>query len=164
MEALEARGHSIEKGEGLRDKSRSKSRAKKSKGKFWYYNKAGHLKKYCWKRKEENDESKKEASPVEENSSLVGEVLFVCNILQHQDEWILDFGASDHMCPHRSWFSSYQPIDKGVVFIGNNASCKNVGIGSIRVKIFDGVVKTLTGVRHAPKLKKINFLGCLGFW
>ena len=59
LEAMVARGRSIEKGEGSRDKSRSKSRGKKSKGKCWYCNKARHLKKDCWKRKEENDESKK---------------------------------------------------------------------------------------------------------
>ena len=64
------------------------------------------------------------------------------------------FCSSDHMCPHRSWFSSYQPIDGGVFLIENNASCTTVGIGSIRVKMFDGVVKTLTRVRHVPELKK----------
>ena len=42
-----ASGHSIEKGEGLRDKFKSKSRGIKSKGKCWYCNKAGHLKKDC---------------------------------------------------------------------------------------------------------------------
>ena len=86
----------------------------KSKGKCLYCNKARHLKKDYWKRKEENDESKKETSPTKENLSTVGEVLSICNILQHQDERILNSGTFDHMCRHRSWFSSYKPIHGGV--------------------------------------------------
>jgi len=38
--------------------------------------------------------------------------------------------------------------------MGNNMSCKVVGIGSIRIKMHDGVVRTLTNVRHIPDLKK----------
>jgi hypothetical protein len=51
------------------------------------------------------------------------------------------YGASHHMCPHRSWFCSYQAIDGGIVLMGNNASCKIVGIGSIKIKMFDGIVR-----------------------
>jgi len=58
------------------------------------------------------------------------------------------------MCPNRDWFTTYQPIEGGVVLIGNNMSCKVVGIGSIRIKMHDGVVRTLTNVRHIPDLKK----------
>ena len=51
--------------------------------------------------------------------------------------------------------------------MGNNVACKVVGIGTIRIKIFDGVVRTLTDVRHIPALKKnlislsiLNFISC----
>lgn len=36
----------------------------------------------------------------------------------------------------------------------NNASCTTVGIVSIRIKMFDGVVKTLIEVRHLQELKR----------
>ncbi|XP_073111292.1 uncharacterized mitochondrial protein AtMg00300-like [Elaeis guineensis] len=58
------------------------------------------------------------------------------------------------MCPYRDWFYTYEQIDGGVVLMGNNASCKTVGIGSIRIKMHDGIVRTLTQVRHVPDLKK----------
>jgi hypothetical protein len=86
---------------------------------------------------------------------MVDEVLSVCSISQYQEEWLLDSGASHHMCSHRSWFSSYQSIDDGVVFMGNDISCKSVGIGSIKIKMFDGIVRTLMDVRHVPNLKII---------
>lgn len=69
------------------------------------------------------------------------------------NEWILDSGYNYHMCPHRDWFTPYEPVDCGIVLMGNNVSCKAIGIGSIRIKTHDGVVGTLTKVRHIPDLK-----------
>ena len=40
------------------------------------------------------------------------------------------------------------------MLIGNNASCNVMGIGSVRVKIADGIVRTLRNVRHIPDMKK----------
>jgi hypothetical protein len=84
---------------------------------------------------------------------MVDEVLSICNVSHYHEEWLLDFGASHHMCPHRSWFSSYQVVDGGIVLMGNNVPCKTVGVGSIKIKMFDGIVRTLTEVRHVPELK-----------
>jgi hypothetical protein len=56
------------------------------------------------------------------------------------------------MCLHRKWFSNYQSIDDGIVFMGNDFSCKNVGFGSIHIKIHDVSVRTSTDVRHVPEL------------
>ena len=38
--------------------------------------------------------------------------------------------------------------------MGNDISSKVVGIGSIRIKMFDGTVKIPTDVRHVPDIKK----------
>ncbi|GJV59270.1 transposable element [Tanacetum coccineum] len=45
-------------------------------------------------------------------------------------------------------------FDGGHVIMGNDSPCKVVGIGTIRIKMHDGVVRTLTDVRHVPDLKK----------
>ena len=38
----------------------------------------------------------------------------------------------------------------------NDATCTIIGIGAIKIKIFDGVVRTLGVVRHIPnELKRI---------
>ena len=57
------------------------------------------------------------------------------------------------MCSHRNWSISYQSVDEGVVFMGNDISCKTVGVGSIRIRMFDGIVRELTDVRYVPELK-----------
>ena len=58
------------------------------------------------------------------------------------------------MTPNRDWFSTYEPAHKGVVLMGNNASCKVAGIGAVRIKMFNGVVRTLGDARHVPALKR----------
>jgi hypothetical protein len=118
-----------------------------------YCGKTRHLKKDCWKRKESEENSTKEENLVVTNSGMTDQVLSVSSNLQCQEEWQLDSGASHHMCSHRNWFISYQCIDEGVVFMGNDIPCKTVGVGSVRIRMFDGIVRELTYVRHVPKLK-----------
>jgi len=38
--------------------------------------------------------------------------------------------------------------------MGNDAQCKVVGEGTIKIKTHDGIVRTLTGVRYVPQLKR----------
>jgi hypothetical protein len=58
------------------------------------------------------------------------------------------------MCPHREWFATYEPLNGGSVSMGNDTKCRVVGIGTIRFRIFDGIVCTLIDVRHVVVLKK----------
>ena len=69
-------------------------------------------------------------------------------------DWILDSGCTFHMCPNRDWFSTNETMSKGIVLMGNNVSCKITGIGTVRIKMFDGFVRTLGDVRHIPDLKR----------
>ena len=160
-----ARGCSKERWEKTRGSSKSKSKGgKKSKAKCWYCNKPGHLKKDCSKRKEAENNNK-EANQVDsgmDDEVLIGEALPICNISQDADYWLLDSGASHHMIPHRNWFSSYETVDGSSVFMGNNASCQTVGIDNVKIKMYDGTIKTLSDVRHVPDLKKnLIYLGVL---
>jgi hypothetical protein len=46
--------------------------------------------------------------------------------------------------------------------MGNDISCKIVGIGSIKVKMYDDIVITLIDVMHIPKHRKhLVYLGIL---
>lgn len=38
--------------------------------------------------------------------------------------------------------------------MGNDVSCKLVGIDTIRIKLFDGIVKILEIMKHIPNLKR----------
>lgn len=55
------------------------------------------------------------------------------------------------MCLYREWFDTYNPYNNSIILIGNNATCKTIGIWAIKVKMFDGMVRTLGKVRHYCK-------------
>jgi hypothetical protein len=71
------------------------------------------------------------------------------------------------MCPNMQWFETFKSCNGGTVMMGNDARCKVIGIGNIKVKMFDGVVRTLTNVRYVPDLKKnlisLRTLDSLGY-
>ena len=58
------------------------------------------------------------------------------------------------MSPNRDWFSTYKTLNSGDVLIDNNFSCKIVGIRTVKIKMFNGIVRTLTDVKHIPDLKR----------
>ncbi|KAG9450482.1 hypothetical protein H6P81_010447 [Aristolochia fimbriata] len=155
-QASKDRGRSKEWGHDYRDKSRSKS---KGKGKIWchFCKQEGHIKRQCLKcleslKKKGNDvDQASVASDLEER----GDVLSISSGMDsYSNSWILDSGCSYHMCPHRSWFSTFVDYNGGKVLMGNNAVCKTIGMGTIKIKMFDGIVRTLADVRYVPKLKK----------
>ncbi|WVZ86727.1 hypothetical protein U9M48_033466 [Paspalum notatum var. saurae] len=50
--------------------------------------------------------------------------------------------------------NSHRVKSGGSVRIGDDRPCKIVEIGSIQIKMHDGIVRTLTGVRHVPDMTK----------
>ena len=69
----------------------------------------------------------------------------------------MDFGCSYHMFPYRGWFGTYKPYYGGTVLKGNSSACNTIGIKIIKIKMFNGMVRTLGDVRHVPDLKKNYF-------
>ena len=74
--------------------------------------------------------------------------------LRDGENWILDSNCTFHITSNQDWFSTYELLQKGAVLIGDNASCKVVGIRIVRIKMFDGVVHTLGDIGHVPDLKR----------
>ncbi|KAG8489014.1 hypothetical protein CXB51_016944 [Gossypium anomalum] len=94
-----------------------------------------------------------EADVVEDYSD--GELLVPSiNDSKVSEEWIIDSGYTFHMSPNRDWFTTYESVPECHVLMGNNASCKIAGVGTIKVKMFDRVVRTFSDVRHVPELKR----------
>jgi len=58
------------------------------------------------------------------------------------------------MCPQRDWFDTYKHVDTGIVLMGNDTGCKVAGIGTVQIKTHDGVVRTLSNVRHIPDMTR----------
>ncbi|GAB2298419.1 hypothetical protein Dimus_038532 [Dionaea muscipula] len=59
------------------------------------------------------------------------------------------------MTPRMEWFISYRSVPHGVsIHMGDGSVCRVSGMDSIRIRIFDGSVVVLHGIRHVPGLKR----------
>ncbi|KAG8488139.1 hypothetical protein CXB51_018349 [Gossypium anomalum] len=114
---------------------------------------ANKIKREATNQKGKQPENFGEADVVEDYSD--GELLVASvNDSKVSEEWILDSSCTFHMSPNRVWFTTYETLSKCVVLMGNNVSYKIAGVGTIKVNMFDGVVRTLSDVRHVPELKR----------
>ena len=148
-------------GEGLVVRGRTKDSSNKGKHRSnrkniecYYCHKKGHIRKNCPERQRKGKEI--EDSSSDDNSVSIADgrsdydsdnaLSVIENGIRPKDEWILDSGCSYHMCPNRDWFITYREINGGSVLMGNNVACKTVGIGTVKIKMYNGIVRTLAEV------------------
>ena len=94
----------------------------------------------------------------------------VCSVIADDkvcDAWILDSGCSFHMCPERKYFDTNRACDDGTILIGNGSASRVVGISTVKMKMFDGIVRTLANVKHVTRLRRLlislgvlDMMGC----
>jgi transposase InsO family protein len=136
-----------------------------------YCKEKGHWKNECPKKRKQQLEQKpgsgSAAVAIDGTNSEEDIALVADEHTHHVDVWVLDSGASYHICPRREWFSTYEQIDGGNVSMANSSVCKAVGIGSIKIRTHDGKFCTLHDVRHVPLMTKnlisLSLLDSKGF-
>ncbi|KAG8474542.1 hypothetical protein CXB51_031315 [Gossypium anomalum] len=154
----------VDEERNLRGKSKGRSKSSNRGKTCNFCKKKGHIKFECYKlqnkikreaanQKVKQPENFGEADVIEDYSD--GELLVASiNDSKVSKEWILDSGCTFHMSLNRHWFTTYETVSEGVVLMGNNVSCKIAGVGKIKVKMFNGVVRILSDVRDVPELKR----------
>ena len=66
------------------------------------------------------------------------------------------------MCPYKESFDTYKESDTSTIQIGDYSSSKVIGIGTMKERIFNGIIGTLSNVKHVPRLmKSLISLGAL---
>ncbi|KAH9764080.1 hypothetical protein KPL70_001401 [Citrus sinensis] len=104
----------------------------------------GHWRKDCpkaqnrdWKKSVAANMARKEG---DSNYSLsITSTTYVAS----SSEWLLDTGATYHLCPVREWFTDFNELESSEVVMGNDRPCRLMGIGIVRLKLFDGMVREL---------------------
>ena len=56
-------------------------------------------------------------------------------------EWMLNEGATYHVCPNRDWFSNFKKLDGCFTVMGDDHPCNVEGMGRVRIKTDDGVAR-----------------------
>ena len=149
------RSQSKSKHGGGRYKSRSQSRGPNALT-CNYCKRPGHFVKQCPKlegRRKDPKQASVSTAVISDTESDT-DVFTASGSFGKSNLWLIDSGASYHMTPDRNCFSTYREIDGGEVLMGNDASCRMVGVGSVNVRMFDGVIRTITDVRHVPDLRR----------
>ncbi|WVZ50367.1 hypothetical protein U9M48_001625 [Paspalum notatum var. saurae] len=159
--ALVARGRTEKKSNnGSRGKSsnghHSRSKSKGRGNKFCYYCKKDNHRTGTYREKNKSNDDGKASVAASSSDNSDGDTLVAfAECANNGDEWILDSGASFHICINRDWFITYDSVQSGgSVRMGDDRPCQIVGIGSVEIKMHDGIVRTLTNVRHIPDMTK----------
>lgn len=127
-------------------RSNKDSEKKVNDNKCFYCGKVGHYKAQC--RYKKSRELKKR------NNAFV-----VSNGVYKQYEnskWLVDSGASEHMCRDRSLFSSFTSVSQKSVVVGNGAVISVLGHGQMSVQVSNGsewIDTVIDNVLFVPELK-----------
>lgn len=81
------------------------------------------------------------------------EVLKIFEIDSKRD-LIIASGSSLHMYPNKNWFENFIELEGGHIILENNKTCKILGIGTIRLKMLNGLEYLLQNTKYIPELKK----------
>lgn len=68
--------------------------------------------------------------------------------------WIIESGCTHHMSSNIKWFTNLRDLSEGSVLIGSNQRCEIEGVGSVKVRQYNGKITTLSYVRLVPKLRR----------
>ncbi|KAH9726310.1 hypothetical protein KPL70_008223 [Citrus sinensis] len=168
-EGLTAKGQHYKNTE--KKKKQGKAKDKNKTLKCFQCHKEGHFKRDCPERKNKQYKEQRsengDAAVVEEEAYKSAGVLIASDVDQ-EGKWVLDSGCSFHMCPFKHHFSEYQEYDGGKVMMRNNAICRVIGIGVIKLKLHDNSILELKQVRHVLDLKRnlislgmLDQIGCI---
>ena len=153
---MDSKGRPRDRGKSSGNRGKSRKGRSKSKPKnleYWNCGKKGHLKKDCRAPKKQRDGQQER----NQEANVTGDVLqdaLILSVDNISESWVVDSGASFHATPDRKHFLDYVQGEFGQVHMGDNAPCKIVGMGKVKINQYNGNQWLLKDVRHVPDLRK----------
>lgn len=140
------------------DKKSNTDKKPRSKIECFKCHKLGYFRKDCRKYKARIAKEQSQGKSTEANQTYSKSLMLACQsaytVVNGQDSWIGDSGASNHMMYQRNIFTSFEEINDGSfpITVGNNEVIYAQGKGTVDVKSLSGGDITLTNVLYVPKL------------
>jgi len=89
-----------------------------------------------------------------EGDEIIATFISQVNFVAHIKEWVVDSGATRHICANQEAFSSYTSIgdDSEVVYLGDSRITKVLGKGKVLLKLTSRKTLALMDVLHVLTL------------
>ncbi|GAU51024.1 hypothetical protein TSUD_283680 [Trifolium subterraneum] len=137
----------------------------KRKGNCYVCGKAGHHAPQCRHRMGNDNPPKPRANLAEGDEkdndiivsviSLIVAVVSQVNMVTDVSKWVVDSGATRHICANKDAFTSYTIVGDGEeqVYLGDSRTVAVQGKGKIMLKLTSGKTLVLTEVLHVPEIR-----------
>ncbi|XP_031255123.1 uncharacterized protein LOC116113113 [Pistacia vera] len=106
-------------------------------------------------RKTRDNKNPPKANLAEGDDVIAAVVVSQVNMIAEKKEWIIDYGATKHICGDRNSFYEYIPVRNGeeCVYLGDSRSTPVMGKGKILLKLTFGKTLSLSNVLHVPNIR-----------
>ncbi|XP_074302865.1 uncharacterized protein LOC141637055 [Silene latifolia] len=92
---------------------------------------------------------------VAEKDDIIAAVVVEANLVANASDWILDTGASRHLCANKDLFAEFEDVADGeCVYMGNSSSAVITSKGNIFLKLTSGKTLALNNVLYVPTLRR----------
>ncbi|WRX21020.1 zinc finger protein [Theobroma cacao] len=112
----------------------------------------GHIKRDCPIKNDESNENKGEFAFVTEGDDC--DVLTISENMDANFDWYLDSAPATHICYQIDYFDLLQERVAGNLTLGNKSIVKVMGLGVVKIKMFDEIMRFLGGVAYVSKMRK----------
>lgn len=115
--------------------------------------KIGHYAPQCRHRKK--NENPPEANLAEGDDDIIAAVIAEANIVTDVNKWVVDSGATRHICATKDAFTSYNTVGDGeeLVYLGDSRTAAVSGKGKVMLKLTSGKTLALSDVLHVPNIR-----------
>ncbi|KAK8938368.1 hypothetical protein KSP39_PZI010981 [Platanthera zijinensis] len=87
------------------------------------------------------------------------------DLVNRDDMWLVDTGASAHVSNDRAQFSTYTSRDCGMLRMGNGRVCMAIGVDDVHLKMSTDFVLELKDVRHVTDIRfSLFYVGRFDRW
>ena len=100
-----------------------------------------------------------------EGDDIIVVVISQANMVSNSKNWVLDYGATRHICANIDVFTSYTSIgdDEKAVYLGDSHTTQVLGKSKVMLKLTSGKTLTLNEVLQFPNIRaNLVFVALLG--
>ncbi|KAK2360887.1 hypothetical protein QL285_086105 [Trifolium repens] len=86
---------------------------------------------------------------------IIVAVVSQVNIETNMNKWVVDSGATRHICANRDAFTSYTSVgdEEKFVYLSDSKTATVLGKGKILLRLTSGKTLALTNVLHVPSIR-----------